>query len=123
MVSMRGGRNTPSISVAHLETEAKNLWLVWSFDYRKHPRPAYFLGHPYTPMDSELPWLEFRSGERVFLTSTCSIGRGPENRVVIPVDCVSRRHAVLRLGDDSRWTLVDMGSSNGTYLNGQRISQ
>ena len=34
---------------------------------------------------------------------------------------VSRKHAELRY-QDGRWTLVDLGSSYGVYLNGQKIS-
>lgn len=33
---------------------------------------------------------------------------------------VSRRHAMLRRGDDVL-QIVDLGSSNGTFLNGQRV--
>lgn len=33
---------------------------------------------------------------------------------------VSRRHAVIRRGEDTL-TLVDLDSTNGTYLNGQRL--
>jgi hypothetical protein len=33
---------------------------------------------------------------------------------------VSRRHAVIRRGEDTL-ILVDLGSTNGTYLNGQRL--
>jgi hypothetical protein len=33
---------------------------------------------------------------------------------------VSRRHAVIRRGEDTL-TLVDLGSTNGTHLNGQRL--
>lgn len=34
---------------------------------------------------------------------------------------ISRMHAAIRRGDDTL-TLVDMGSVNGTYLNGQRLT-
>jgi hypothetical protein len=34
---------------------------------------------------------------------------------------VSRRHAVIQRGEDTL-TLSDLGSTNGTYLNGQRLS-
>ncbi len=33
---------------------------------------------------------------------------------------VSRRHALMKRGEDTL-TLVDLGSTNGTYLNGQRL--
>lgn len=34
---------------------------------------------------------------------------------------VSRRHAAIRRSDDDRLDLWDLGSSNGTYLNGTRL--
>ena len=35
---------------------------------------------------------------------------------------VSRRHAAIRYGDDNTLDIWDLGSSNGTFLNGQRLS-
>ncbi|NLX09081.1 MAG: FHA domain-containing protein [Chloroflexi bacterium] len=35
---------------------------------------------------------------------------------------VSRRHAAIRFGDDQALDIWDLGSSNGTFLNGQRLS-
>ncbi len=35
---------------------------------------------------------------------------------------VSRRHAAIRSGDDNRLDVWDLGSSNGTFLNGQRLN-
>ena len=35
-------------------------------------------------------------------------------------DTVSRRHAELR-AEDGRWLLRDLGSSNGTWVNGRRV--
>ncbi len=35
-------------------------------------------------------------------------------------DTVSRRHAELRV-EDGRWLLRDLGSSNGTWVNGRRV--
>lgn len=35
---------------------------------------------------------------------------------------VSRRHASLRRRND-RWTVHDLGSSNGTWLNGMRVER
>lgn len=50
-----------------------------------------------------------------------TIGRAPENNVVLDDLLVSRRHAVLRRSDN-RWELVDSNSANGTYVNGNRIT-
>src|SRR5579862_6628792 len=49
------------------------------------------------------------------------IGRDPEADIVVPDACVSWQHAVLRL-DGGRWALADNGSSNGTFVNEQRIT-
>ncbi len=35
---------------------------------------------------------------------------------------VSRRHAAIRYGDDNTLNVWDLGSSNGTFLNGQRLN-
>ena len=35
---------------------------------------------------------------------------------------VSRRHAAIRKGDENTLDMWDLGSSNGTFLNGQRLS-
>lgn len=60
---------------------------------------------------------------RVEIRGTCSIGRAPSNQVVLPDDKVSRRQAVIHEQDAEEFWLVDLGSSNGTYLNGRRVSQ
>jgi hypothetical protein len=49
-----------------------------------------------------------------------SVGRDPENDVVIGDDTVSRFHAFLRC-DAGQFSVVDNFSSNGTQLNGQPV--
>jgi predicted component of type VI protein secretion system len=50
-----------------------------------------------------------------------TVGKGAENDLVIATDgTVSRLHAVLeKIGSD--WVLRDLGSRNGTFLNGERL--
>ena len=64
-----------------------------------------------------VPSLGLPSTEGVRLT----VGRAPSCDCVLPEECVSRRHAELRR-DGERWFLRDLGSSNGTRVNGMRIS-
>jgi len=52
-----------------------------------------------------------------------SIGRGPENVVVIPDQEVSRKHAELTM-DGAKLMLKDLNSKNGTFLyNGKEFQQ
>jgi MoxR-like ATPase len=50
-----------------------------------------------------------------------TIGRAEDNRVVLmPETGASRHHAELT-EDDGAWSVRDLGSMNGTYVNGERI--
>ncbi len=48
------------------------------------------------------------------------IGSGDTNHFVLPVDGVSRQHAMVIVDDDGAQVL-DHGSKNGTFVNGERI--
>ncbi|WP_078900939.1 FHA domain-containing protein [Actinacidiphila yeochonensis] len=51
------------------------------------------------------------------------IGRALENELVVSDLQVSRRHAEFRAHPDGRFEIVDLGSHNGTYVNGQPIQR
>ena len=51
-----------------------------------------------------------------------TIGRTEDNDVVIDDACTSRHHLQIIQQDDGHYTLSDFGSTNGTYVNGQKIS-
>src|SRR3954451_25215732 len=62
------------------------------------------------------------AGQTVEVTgSEFTIGREAGNSLVLNDGKASRRHAALKLLPDGRATLYDMGSSNGTFVNGQRV--
>lgn len=49
------------------------------------------------------------------------VGRGPHNDVVIDDDSVSDTHAKIQRREDG-WYLIDLGSTNGTYVGGSRLT-
>ncbi|MEV6978332.1 FHA domain-containing protein [Kitasatospora sp. NPDC093806] len=54
---------------------------------------------------------------------TVRIGRAPDNDLVLEDLVVSRHHAELRTLPDGGHEIVDLGSHNGTYLNGRPVRQ
>lgn len=48
------------------------------------------------------------------------IGRGPDNNIVIPDKKVSRNHLAI-IKDKNTYKIRDLGSRNGTYINGKKI--
>jgi hypothetical protein len=62
------------------------------------------------------------SGQRLAVTAhAITIGRLPECTIVLNDPNTSRRHAEIRRGLQGT-TVVDLGSTNGTKVNGQRIT-
>ena len=49
------------------------------------------------------------------------LGRGPDNDVVLPYSWVSRKHTLVQQEKTGIYNIMDLGSSNGTYVNGKRI--
>ncbi len=59
--------------------------------------------------------------EFVLSQAETTLGRGTANNIVLADQEVSRRHARI-LYDATGFVLEDFGSTNGTYVNGRRIS-
>jgi hypothetical protein len=62
-------------------------------------------------------------GQSLLLAKTIvSIGRGPENTLILKDDGVSHRHAEVR-PEGNYYIVVDANSKNGTFVNDQRVGQ
>ena len=70
--------------------------------------------------------LTMGDGSRIALRpGVISVGRSAESTIPLNDTNVSRRHAELRLrgeGADAVWVLVDLGSTNGTLINGVKVN-
>ena len=76
---------------------------------------------PRRPTSAEPLLLEVRK-RRNFATDEVTVGRMPENDLVLEDVTVSRTHAILRPESlTGAWTVRDAGSHNGTFLDGVLI--
>lgn len=63
------------------------------------------------------------AGSKYFLdTDVTVIGRHPDSAIFLDDITVSRRHAEIRRGDGA-FSIHDVGSLNGTYVNRQRMEE
>ncbi|MBW1879514.1 MAG: FHA domain-containing protein [Deltaproteobacteria bacterium] len=60
------------------------------------------------------------SGEELSIDGACTIGRHPDCELQVDDPTISSRHAVIERRDGA-WAVRDLGSSNGTSVNGRRI--
>jgi hypothetical protein len=56
-------------------------------------------------------------------TTALTLGRSSDCDVVVGERSVSRYHAELRHDAPDRWTVRDLDSTNGTWLNGARVRE
>jgi DNA-binding winged helix-turn-helix (wHTH) protein len=70
-------------------------------------------------------WLVWNERAIVLDQAECVIGRDPACAVWIDAPGVSRRHARVRVpaGADERPTIEDLGSTNGTDVNGRAVTR
>lgn len=61
-----------------------------------------------------------KSGQGSFSEMT-TIGRAPDNDLVLPFASVSKMHGYFMRAPDGRWRFCDGGSTNGAWHNGGRI--
>ncbi len=57
------------------------------------------------------------------MKSSIKIGRDNTNDVIINEPRVSRNHAIITILANGEYEVKDLGSSNGTYVNGQKITK
>ncbi|HET7041526.1 MAG TPA: FHA domain-containing protein [Gemmatimonadales bacterium] len=64
-----------------------------------------------------------KKGQRIPIrVPVVNIGRAEYNDIVLPDESVSTQHAKLQRREGV-WVLVDLGSTNGTFVDGERISE
>jgi hypothetical protein len=88
-----------------------------------YPAPAPYAS-PYAypgPVDRPVPTLEL-DGRRIPLTRAVTVlGRAADVDVPLDDAGVSRRHAEVHV-TDGRYRVVDLGSTNGTFVDGERVT-
>jgi pSer/pThr/pTyr-binding forkhead associated (FHA) protein len=91
-----------------------------SFGMPATPRPGAAPGP--APLANFLVRSGGLKGSRLIVkTPIVNIGRADYNDLVLPDESVSTSHAKLQRREGV-WVLVDLGSTNGTYVDGERIS-
>jgi adenylate cyclase len=68
-------------------------------------------------------WLEASDSKKIQLEGGLTIGRSPKNVLILDSPKISRRHAIINVQNVGEFWLIDLGSSNGTFLNKRRVHQ
>lgn len=60
-------------------------------------------------------------GSRFLLTNSATIGRTTDSEIFLDDVTISRKHAMVTFSETGIYTIKDLGSLNGTYVNGQPV--
>ena len=81
---------------------------------------------PVSPSRSDTTVLVIVDGQNAGMTfplpPSCTIGRAPDNSIVVPDQFISSHHARIYKSKKGEWVLEDLGSTNGTYLDEKQIA-
>lgn len=64
---------------------------------------------------------EIKTKDKIALLETMLLGRKKDCHIRLTDSRVSRQHAMIRRQDDGDYWFYDLGSSNGSYINDQRV--
>jgi ABC transport system ATP-binding/permease protein len=92
---------------------------------QRPPAPAPVPGFDSQPMDTTfMPGVLREPTSKIRIQSkVLKIGRRPDNDIVVSDLGVSKQHAELRTSPTGRFQIIDLGSHNGTFVNGTRVNQ
>lgn len=81
---------------------------------------------PVSPSRSDTTVLVIVDGQKAGMTfplpPSCTVGRAPDNSIVVPDQFISSHHARIYKSKKGEWVLEDLGSTNGTYLDEKQIA-
>jgi len=80
------------------------------------------VSQPYLKLINRRDRLPFKIAESYVLGDLVTVGRAPKNDIVLPDSYISAKHARFRQVGDT-YLLEDLGSTNGTMVNGVRIKE
>lgn len=106
--------------IAELADEA---YAVRVLDALNGAQPAAVRHHDGVHLILPTPSVDRRPTRRVQLSDkTIRIGRTPDNDLVVADLNFSRHHAELRKSPTGNYEIIDLGSHNGIFVNGKRVS-
>src|SRR5260370_25254846 len=101
---------TPTVHLSRLETVP-----VWG----QPPVPSNY--PPFTGRELSSSMLSGPHGKTALTSTDLTIGRAPDTVYVINDRIVSGHHAAIR-PQGQAYVLIDLGSTNGTFVNGHRLT-
>jgi 8-oxo-dGTP diphosphatase len=106
--------------IAELADEAYAVRVLDAFN---GGQPAAVRHHDGVHLIPPTPSVDRRPTHRVQLSDkTIRIGRTPDNDLVVADLNFSRHHAELRKSPTGNYEIIDLGSHNGIFVNGKRVS-